>query len=1715
MEPIKIFLSSSTDGLEQEREHFPLYVINDICIEYGVSVKTLCWEEEHGYYTDPLKDIQDGITPKLIDSSFVVFLFYDRLGPGVKKEFDEACSLGKKMLIYKKNFRIDSNKITKEKKKEWLKLDDFLEDLDSQRYFVNLFESDRDLRVLIKRDIKKLIEDITHEQLVPISSNTVPIYNSKITINTPVPYNNQFVGRCTELEELSQLVEKYDVIAIYGMGGMGKTSLAAKYCQEKKSIYEKIVWLPYHNTLEESIMSIDVEHSYRDDGQPLGYGEIVNYLNSIDGNKLIVIDNFDIKKEDINTKFDEIQRSFSSYKILITTRTKLSSREEDICIYDLEEIKKDEAVLLFKKYFGRELDEDQVSLEQLSIFLDTVYCHTLIIELVAKHLRKHFTIKLSEIIGYVKKEGDIDISDSVDVKWHKMHMAITDISTELYNKDLLSDEERELLEVLAILCEESIDVRFVMTVIAPDNRTKFEELIDNLSTNGWINNSGLMISCHRILSDIILKDVRFKPALINSILNNIAVKTEYNALDDITAKRPYYQMQRFILAYVCNDKHIIEGVSYDAIAHNAINYYYNGAAAQSGSKLKLKFDSNNITYKSAFLFLQYAKTHDCSPLLKCHINECLSRIYQDCYKYDMALDLLLEADRIEKELQIGDTLDKARTSYSLASLYDYLDKKVDAVVLLNQSYQIYTNLLGRYCVENLENCLLFMSIFDYLENQDKANYWMEEAKCILNNVDIAELNPLRIQYYLKLSERLNNEEKLSCIEEAQKLAIKIYGEDHPVLCDIYSCMMWCYLLELDNYEKALECITKWRNLDILNFGESVEGSYVFEACKNLMYFCKLSKNKDELLWKKFLDAHRESLCDSLTTHLSIPIVKMYNNLIGDAYFNLMCFDIALEYYQKVLNIIITESYDSNSSYKHETMNEVYSVIGKSERMSSKLLGHDEFISILDSIVNCLIELNDCNDAEKEINRIVDTYKLVDSDLLNRILRQFRGKIALYSADYNKAEKCFNYALEGLSEEQLEFISNLIADTYFHYGIKRMDEWMDKKEEKGNDYDKHLREFAIVFKKSIEYSIHVDYEIMLARYRALETVYHKLDDYTEEEFYLRKIIEIKKDKIGEEPSLADKYNDLGKCLLNQGKKEEARDILKKALDIAVKFDNEEYLCASIYSNIASLQMSEDDFAKAQKSYNMSIPLLNNINDDEKKKIQIGNYSNLGICMHKLDRDKEAFEAIKRALELALSLNNRNILFQIYKLLADIYNENEDYPNAEKYFRECLQYIDSVQDEEKILQILVVFGVVLARQKKNNEAIDVMLQALDMATKDSSDLLQTIYGNLANLYKEGCQYQKAEMYFRKRIDMIEKTNDANTAENILDDYVNLGICLFKQEKNDEVKDTLNHAFSIAGEFNNEIKNLLSFCAYIGQIHSEEGEYEEAESYYRIILGKLKGHQGDEFSQALCNTYIELCTTLCKQDKEDEAKRLLESAAKGFQHTKDAINCVVIRTFLAELLMNENNHELAEKQYRICIDQLKNKVGIENDNSVTDLLGLVLMRLGNNLFSQGKNDECLEVLLNALTLISDENVEQLQSIHSNLAGLYKEKGELEKAEEHYREQIAIIEKQDEEFSPHNLADAYDDLGVFLFQIDRNSEAIEALEHALQIIGDNVNEIHLIAVIHNHLAQIYQDDEDPENAEIHKKEFDRLKEKMDMMRDAGQSEGSIAQGGSNKDES
>lgn len=101
MDTIKVFLASSTAGLEQERLFFTS-LIKSISIDKKIDIEPWTWEEDRGFYSQPGEAIQSSINPELKNCSVVFFVFYNKLGKGVREEFEKACEYQKKYTFYAK-----------------------------------------------------------------------------------------------------------------------------------------------------------------------------------------------------------------------------------------------------------------------------------------------------------------------------------------------------------------------------------------------------------------------------------------------------------------------------------------------------------------------------------------------------------------------------------------------------------------------------------------------------------------------------------------------------------------------------------------------------------------------------------------------------------------------------------------------------------------------------------------------------------------------------------------------------------------------------------------------------------------------------------------------------------------------------------------------------------------------------------------------------------------------------------------------------------------------------------------------------------------------------------------------------------------------------------------------------------------------------------------------------------------------------------------------------------------------------------------------------------------------------------------------------------------------------------------------------------------------------------------------------------------------------
>lgn len=946
-------------------------------------------------------------------------------------------------------------------------MNDFLDGLDPNEYIINKFVNN-DAQGL--HNFQSLITELINSFLK--KENLLPVYNSRIKIDTPIPINNCFVGRSKELSSLSRRLETHDTVAVFGMGGMGKTSLTAQYCNRrtKKNQFDKIVWIPYHNTLEESVLALGASYSYLNEGKQLRFGEIISYLNAIEGRKLVVIDNFDINKDEIAEKFNEIKRCFPGFKKLLTTRTDLSVLKEEINIFDLTEFNEKEAFLLFKSYYQGDIVDvksppPQVTPSQLSSFIEAVHGHALTIELVAKTLSNHFTMNMAKILEHLNNDTNIEPTESLPVSWHEATLAFTDISTMLYNANLLTEEERRTMELLAILCEENIDLRFLMDVIAPSENRVFEDLVNRLSTNGWIKKTGYIVNCHRIIASVVLKDAKLDIDRINKAFQKLEMMTLYNTIDNVSDKKSYFQMQRLLLSYFCNKEQLHEGIPSVLLAKNAINFYYNGSVVNTGNGNFLPPSSSDIEQKQSYRFLRYAK-QICGNdvLVTCEINGCLSRILIDYDHYDEAFDLLQEALRIEDDFN-KESLAKAKTLYDLAYYYHCKDLNDQAILPLTQSYELYSSLKNEYCVENLDNALLFIDIFNELEFNEETLYWANKAQYIIEHANISKSNPKFIQYYIRLSQAFKDK-TLEYLDQAEALTVSLYGENHPLMGDIYFTKQRHFYNNSD-YVNAEAYINKWYDNQLLNFGYSINNDFIYHYWLNQFVLDQIPDDDDGEI-NRYFEIYDRSVC---CIHSSDPLISFehrVNNLIqlGNAYDRDDQYEFSAKCYKEALMIYINEAYTQNDHQLRESLSHLYTLTKAKKSNSEELLSKfildsvDEneeeacetvedpkeyteelqrklskkqvFINLLSGVIVSYIEAEDYESAKAELEDPIILGFFKDDLFSMKKITCLKGQVSLYLGEYETAEDYFRSCLQVENNKQLQNLRRSVAIAYNNY-----------------------------------------------------------------------------------------------------------------------------------------------------------------------------------------------------------------------------------------------------------------------------------------------------------------------------------------------------------------------------------------------------------------------------------------------------------------------------------------------------------------------------------------------------------------------------------------------------------------------------------------------------------------------------------------------------------
>jgi tetratricopeptide (TPR) repeat protein len=311
-------------------------------------------------------------------------------------------------------------------------------------------------------------------------------------IGSPVFVSDVFIGRDDELENVRQKLFEGDnlLLLVNGEGGIGKTALAAHYYNQYADQYCHLAWVFAEKSLPDALFTLSgplgvsfPDQSSEDERLDL----LLQTMRQLKKPCLLVIDNANDLAE--LEKYYKALHSCPNFHLLLTTRI---TKFEQAATFPIDALPDAKAMELFKEYYPEHLVSEDELLRKL---LAAVGKNTLIIELLSKNIHSHNQLEtcysLGNLLDDLREKGLFGVPGKiVSTDWHAKGNALRkekpeDILSALYDLSNLSDEERKLLSVFAVLPAENISYAQLKTLL-PET-----ELLDTnlllLAQKGWLS----------------------------------------------------------------------------------------------------------------------------------------------------------------------------------------------------------------------------------------------------------------------------------------------------------------------------------------------------------------------------------------------------------------------------------------------------------------------------------------------------------------------------------------------------------------------------------------------------------------------------------------------------------------------------------------------------------------------------------------------------------------------------------------------------------------------------------------------------------------------------------------------------------------------------------------------------------------------------------------------------------------------------------------------------------------------------------------------------------------------------------------------------------------------------------------------------------------------------------------------------------------------------
>ena len=467
--------------------------------------------------------------------------------------------------------------------------------------------------------------------------------------------------------------------------------------------------------------------------------EVLAKLSTLDGKKFLVLDDIKDVEDNQNTIDKILGLKYNGYKILITSREEIDSKE--ISSYYLDVLSLDDAKSLFNSIYKV---EDEILLEEILGYLDY---HAFFIEKTALSIKKTLTPKM---IRDRFKNGEFS---KISVK---RKQNFNQFLNQLFRLDNLDSEEILMLKQLSTLPSIEIGYEDLENIFDKNGDSAFEELLDYLCEKGWLSKLEGSYKLHQIIKEYIL--VNHTPSFeeIESVLDR------FNALIDNSADPQVAVDNQTNIIYLESlatilDRLNIENEKVGEFFERFGNIFHHLGLSQNAEFLYLKVleiresklgeehpytaqSYNNLAglyqvqgkYKQAECFYLktlkvYEKLLGGEHLYTVGSYNNLAGLYQVQGKYKQAESLYLKALKIRKSKLGEEHPDTAQSYNNLALLYSEQEKYKQAESLYLKALKIRESKLGEEHPDTAKSYYNLGAFYYEQEDYEKAYIFMKKA----------------------------------------------------------------------------------------------------------------------------------------------------------------------------------------------------------------------------------------------------------------------------------------------------------------------------------------------------------------------------------------------------------------------------------------------------------------------------------------------------------------------------------------------------------------------------------------------------------------------------------------------------------------------------------------------------------------------------------------------------------------------------------------------------------------------------------------------------------------------------------------------------------------------------------------------------------------------------------------------------------------------------